>query len=258
MAKKNRYGNPYMELVVPDTIGFVLSGVSPNLGHFGSTSKLEKGVQLKEHHGRIRTQYNTVLQKLDKSGFHSAHGELLRATYDRTTEGNKVKDMGLLFYCLTVKGKDLDFLSTVLHDNENGEEKEVEDKDDCETTYGKRQRSMKHKADARLAASDDRQINMLRSVMSPNGSASSSDDEVIKSTIAKNEMSIVTAGKQALYITSLTVAEQVKSDILEMNNIKSQLSDVNASSYFSQDDINELRQRLRTLMKLPRQENSNV
>lgn len=112
---------------------------------FSDTSALSKGVQFKEIHGKIRTMYNTVLQKLDKSEFHSAHDELLRATYDRTTEGNKVKDMGLFFYCLTVKDKGLDFLSSVLHNDENGEEQEEESANDGETTYGKRKRSNREK-----------------------------------------------------------------------------------------------------------------
>ena len=200
MMKRHTYTNVYVDLRVPDTIGCVLAGVRPFLGYFGDTSALSKGVQLKEHYGKIRTMYNTVLQKLDKSGFHSAHDELLRATYDRTTEGNKVKDMGLFFYCLTVKDKGLDFLSSVLHNDENGEEQEEESANDGETTYGKRKRFNRGKDAVRLAANDDRQIAILRSVMSPHSNPSSNTEELNKSTIAKNQMAIITAEKQAIYI----------------------------------------------------------
>lgn len=258
MLKRHTYTNLFVELRVPDTIGCVLAGVMPSLGHFGDTSALSKGVQLKEHHGKIRTLYNTVMQKLDKSGFHSAHDELLRATYDRTTEGNKVKDMGLFFYCLTVKDRDLEFLSSVLHDNENGEELDEGCVNDGETTYGKRKRFNREKDAERLAASDDRQIAILRSVMSPNTHSSSITEELNKSTIAKNQMAVITSEKQAIYITSLTAIEQVKSDILEMNNIKSMLSDPLVATYCSQEDIIELRLKLRVLMKLPSRINSDV
>lgn len=103
MAKRHTYSNLFMELHVPDTIGFVLSNVDPSKGYFGDTSALSKGIQLKEHHVKIRGQYNSLIVKLDKGGFHAAHDELLRAAYDRTTEGNKVKDIGLLFYYLLLR-----------------------------------------------------------------------------------------------------------------------------------------------------------
>ena len=80
--------------------------------------------------------------------------------------------MGLFFYCLTVKNKGLDFLSSVLHNDENGEEQEEESANDGETTYGKRKRFNREKDAVRLAANDDRQIAILRAVMSPHSNPS--------------------------------------------------------------------------------------
>lgn len=252
MSKRHAYSNMYSQLRVPDTIGCVLAGVNPSLGYFGDTSALSKGVQLKEHHSKIRSLYNTVLQKLDKSGFHSAHEELLRATYDRTTEGNKVKDMGLFFYCLTVKDKDLDFLSSVLDKNETGEEIEEEGgKKSTETDYGKRQRFMKEREAKTRTVADERQIAMMRSVMTPDTGSSFVTDELNKSIVAKNQLAVLTSEKHAVYLASLTAGENIKTEILEMNNIKALLSDPNVLTYISMEDVTELKSKLRRLMKLP-------
>lgn len=94
--------------------------------------------------------------------------------------------------------------------------------------------------------------------MSPNTYSSSITEELNKSTIAKNQMAVITSEKQAIYISSLTAIEQVKSDILEVNNIKSMLSDPLVATYCSQEDIIELRLKLRVLMKLPSRINSDV
>lgn len=166
--------------------------------------------------------------------------------------------MGLFFYCLTVKDKGLDFLSSVLHNDENGEEQEEESANDGETTYGKRKHFNREKDAVRLAANDDRQIAILRSVMSPHSNPSSNTEELNKSTIAKNQMAIITAEKQAIYITSLTAIEQVKSDILEINNIKSMLSDPLVATFCSPEDMAELRFKLRVLMKLSPRTGSDV
>ena len=63
-------------------------------------------------------------------------------------------------------------------------------------------------------------------------------------------MAIITAEKQAIFITSLTAIEQVKSDILEINNIKCMLSDPLVATFCSPEDMAELRLNLRVLMKL--------
>lgn len=235
-----------MDLQVTGTFGCVLAGVDPTKGHFGSTSALEKGIQLKEHHSRIRGQYNLLAQKLDKSGFHSAHEELLRAAYDRTTEGNKVKDVGLLFYYLMVRDKDLNFLTSVLNNDENGEEVESEEKVDNETGYGKRQRLNKEKDSRLRSLADDKQISMMRSIMSP----ITPDNNYNLSMIAKNEQAVITSSKNASYLMSLTTTEATKVNIMEIDSIKSTLKDKAVESLLTGPQIQQLKDKLLVLMGL--------
>ena len=64
MAKRHTYCNVFLELKVPGTLGFVLSHVDPSKGYFGCTDAMPKGKQLKELHGKVRGQYNLMVQKL--------------------------------------------------------------------------------------------------------------------------------------------------------------------------------------------------
>lgn len=249
MAKRHTYSNNFLELKVPGTLGFVLSGVDPSKGHFGDTGALPKGIQLKEHHGKVRGQYNLMVQKLDKSGFHDASEELLRAQYDRTADGNKVKDMGLLFYFLTVKDHDLDFLSTVLEDDENGQENDSVGKSENETAYSKRKKSLVEKESKQRADADEKTIHRMRSVLAPR-SPGGRNVVLDNSVVAKNNQSVITSEKNALYLVSLTATENTKSDIMLLEFLKTTLADPHKKNYLDSPDVAKMKLKFAALMKL--------
>ena len=56
------------------------------------------------------------------SGSHSVGPDLILCAYERCGVENRPKDISLLFYCLTVRDKDLAFLTSVLFPEESATE----------------------------------------------------------------------------------------------------------------------------------------
>jgi hypothetical protein len=125
MLRQKKYSNPFRELTIDGVEGFPLGDINPDFGIFSSTAALEKGEQLQTLYTKIRNAYQILLARLDKSGFHSAHDELVKAALERTGEG-RMKDIPLFFYYMTVRNTDLKFLDSTLQKDENGEEVNIE------------------------------------------------------------------------------------------------------------------------------------
>lgn len=121
MEKRSRYSNPFRELLVDGVAGYPLCDFNPDQGVFASTPALSKGEQLHNLYTKTRNSYNVLLARLDKSGFHSAQDDLVKAAYDRTGEG-RIKDASLFYFYLTVRETDLKFLDSTLQNDENGDE----------------------------------------------------------------------------------------------------------------------------------------
>jgi hypothetical protein len=83
-------------LTIDGVEGFPLGDINPDFGIFSSTAALEKGEQLQTLYTKILNAYQILLARLDKSGFHSAHDELVKAALERTGEG-RMKDIPLFF-----------------------------------------------------------------------------------------------------------------------------------------------------------------
>lgn len=99
--------------------GCVLEDINPAKGVFSNTSKTPKGKQLKDLHTAMRSQYNLLLSRITASGSHSANEDLILHAYDRCGVENRGKDVGLLYYYMCFKEKDLEFLTATLFADES-------------------------------------------------------------------------------------------------------------------------------------------
>jgi hypothetical protein len=191
MLRQKKYSNPFRQLTIDGVEGFPLGDINPDFGIFSSTAALEKGEQLHTLHTKTRNAYQVLLARLDKSGFHSAHDELVKAALERTGEG-RMKDIPLFFYYMTVRSIDLKFLDSTLQRDENGEENDIEIQPVNVSDYSKRKLAIKEKESNRRNVADERQIAFLKSVMSPDGNSKDIPPTaaVNESIIAKNNATV--------------------------------------------------------------------
>jgi hypothetical protein len=253
MLRQKKYSNPFRELTIDGVEGFPLGDINPDFGIFSSTAALEKGEQLQTLYTKIRNAYQILLARLDKSGFHSAHDELVKAALERTGEG-RMKDIPLFFYYMTVRNTDLKFLDSTLQKDENGEEVNIEKEPVNLSEYSKRKLAIKEKESNRRNVADERQIAFLKSVMSPDGASKDvlPTAAVNDSIIAKNNATIRREEKNSAYLTSMTKTEETRNIIMEIDSIKNTLKDPEKENYLSPEDIDDLKFRLRELMGLPK------
>ena len=235
MQKRHMYSNDHTELVIPNYEGFIVGDLNPAHGIFCDTPALSRGEQLKVLNTKMRTCFNTLLAKLDKSGFHSSHTDLIKAAYERTGE-SRTKDANLFFYYLVLKGHDLDFMESVLMMDENGEETAAEENLTNETEYAKRKKLFKDKEEKKRESQEERQIGIFRSIMTPESSVSDTSTSLNNSMIAKN------------YASSET--EKAKTTSLDVERITSQLTHPQRDEIYSAEDVALLKSKLKKLMQL--------
>ena len=117
----------------------------------------------------MRSQYNLLLSRITASGSHSANDDFVLHAYNRCGVENRGKDIGLFFYYMCVKEKDLEFLTATLFPDESASEATCQGVVNApvETIYAKRQRSIKESTEKREAAFTEKNITAMRSFMSP-------------------------------------------------------------------------------------------
>lgn len=235
MQKRHLYINNYTELVIPNYDGFIVGDLNPSNGIFCDTPALSRGEQMKCLNTKMRTSFNTLLAKLDKSGFHSSHTDLIKAAYERTGE-SRTKDANLFFYYLVLRGHDLEFMESVLMADENGEEIVPDENPTNETEYARRKKIAKDKEDKQRESQEERQIGIFRSIMSPESSCSDTSTSLNNSMIAKN------------YASSAT--EKAKTTSLDVERITSQLTHPQRDDIYTAEDVALLKAQLKKLMQL--------
>ena len=139
---------------------------------------------------------------------------------------------------LVLKDKDLEFLTSVLIDNENDEELIKEEISGNETEYSRRKKAIKEKEMKNRESLEERQISIFRSIMTPDASSldTPSSSSLNNSLIAKN------------YATSET--EKAKTVTLDVERITSQLTHPQRDQIYNAEDVALLKLKLKKLMQL--------
>jgi hypothetical protein len=237
MQKRDLYSNSYAELVIESYEGYIVGDINPSNGIFCDTPSLTRGEQLKALNTKMRSSFNGLLAKLAKSGFHSSHTDLIKAAYERTGE-SRTKDANLFFYYLVLRDKDLEFMESVLMEDENGDDAIKEEPQSSETEYSRRKKSAREREEKQRNIFSEKQIGLFRSIMSPDSASTdgNSTASLNDSMIAKN------------YATSET--EKAKTTSLEVERLTSQLTHPQRDDIYTAEDIALLKQKLRRLMQL--------
>ena len=190
--------------------GRVLADINPAKGAFQDTAKTPKGKKLKDLHTAMRSQYNLLLSRITAGGSHSANEDLTLHAYNRCGVENRGKDVGLFFYYMCVKEKDLEFLTATLFDDESASEAASTGlvTAPTETIYAKRQRSIRENTEKQQAAFTERNMTAMKSFMSPG--VDENNGLLNSSMIKKNNAIAEESSNSALYYESMTSTEEAK------------------------------------------------
>ena len=216
--------------------GIVLQDVDPSKGSFADTPAVPKGAQLKALHTKMRSMYNSLMIRVNASGSHSVGPDLILCAYERCGVENRPKDISLFFYYLTVRDKDLAFLTSVLFPEESATEFSDTlsvDTTKSETKYGKKQRVLKETAETKQSASEAKQISMMKALLVSEGD-SASTQELTTSLVYKNNMAAET--------------EQMTKRKTEIDILLSVLSNESVFSKFSKEIQEGVQEKLNKLL----------
>lgn len=204
--------------------GAVLYDIDPSKGSFADTPALPKGLQLKALHTKFRSLFNGLMSRVNASGSHSVGEDLILCAYERCGLENRPKDMALLFYYMTVRDRDLAFLTSTLFPEESASEFSENYGDEeikSETKYGKKQRLMKVTAEMHQSAAEVKQVSLIKACLNP---ASEVSEEMNSSIIFKNNMQGEESRASKLLLNASCELESAKKLQIEINIVLSILS----------------------------------
>ena len=161
---------------------------------------------------------------------------MILCAYERSGVENWQKDISLFFYYLTVRDKDLAFLTSVLFPEESTTEFSDTlsvDTMKSETKYGKKQRELKEGAETKQSASEAKQIAMMKTLLLSEG-GSSSTQELTTSVVYKYNMAAET--------------EQMTKRKTEIDILLSVLSNESVLSKFSKEIQEGVQEKLSKLL----------
>jgi hypothetical protein len=166
----------------------------------------------------MRSQYNLLLSRITASGSHSANEDFILHAYDRCGVENRGKDVGLFYYYMTVKDKDLEFLTATLFPDESASETKaaVANSGIPESIYAKRQRSIRESQEKQQAAFTEKNMSAIKAFMSPGAE----DNEALNTSIInKNNAIALESSNSAKYFVTLGATEESKVRANELNSL---------------------------------------
>lgn len=243
--------NLHKSLIITDK-GCVLSDIDPSKGVFSDTPKTPKGRQLRDLNTAMRSQYNILITRLSASGSHSANDDLILHAYNRCGVEGRGKDVGLFYYYLTVKEMDLEFLTAVLFEDESASQAvtNTPSSGPSETSYAKRQRTIKEAAERQQTALTERNMSAIRSFMSPSSGDNDAKSLLNESIIKKNNATAFESNNSAQYFESMISTEESKKKALEIDNLMKVMGNSAVYALFTQEDQDKMSMKLKSLMGL--------
>ena len=198
----------------------------------------------------MRSQYNLLISRITASGSHSANEDFILHAYNRCGVENRSKDVGLFFYYISVKEKDLEFLTATLFADESASEAPtaVAASGPVETIYAKRQRSIRESTEKREAAITEKSMTAMRSFMSPG--ADESTELLNTSIINRNNACAEESTKSAIYYETLKTTEDAKKISCEIKTLTDILGNSVLMSTFSSANQDAMRAKLLNLLGL--------
>jgi hypothetical protein len=133
---------------------------------------------------------------------------------------NRAKNLGAFFFWLCVQGKDIEFLTAQLDDEESGEGKASNDNAVNDSAYAKRKKRDYDNANEQRKSDKREQMVMFKELMSPESVSVSSEssNNINDSIIEKNRAYAVDKIASASHMDAVTAAERIKSLLLVIND----------------------------------------